>query len=858
MGRVRRPFRALSAPAIRATLAAVLCGVVVGWLMGAGPGRAETMSDAIARKTKPASSQAQDRLLVEAQELIYNRDKNTVSAQGDVQLYYQGRILEADRVTYDRSTNRVFAEGNAKMTERDGTVAYADRFELTDDFKDGFIDSLRTVTTDKGRFSAPRAERTDGETTVFEKGTYTACEPCKEHPERPPLWQIKAVKIIHKNAEQTVYYEDATLEFLGVPVAWLPYFSTPDSTVTRKTGFLAPRYIAKNALGFGVAMPFFWDLAPNYDLTITPIVLSRQGLLGDIEWRHRLLNGSYAIRASGIFQADPGAFLPQPYGPGNRNFRGSIESAGEFYLSDKWKFGWDVSTMTDKYFLSDYRLPADSLTRNFFKEATSQIYLTGQGDRGFFDLRGYYFRGLSNNDVQAQQPLTMVMDYNKSVDVNRERFGALGAIGGQITVDYNFTSLQRQLADFQAVGFPFTDKNYHLFSVCNVYNTKNCLIQGIGGNYSRLSASLEWKRKFIDPLGEVWTPFMFARLDGIWLALNTTNSYTFGPNGSTISNLDQITGGWFHLNDSTNTFRAMPGVGLEYRYPLIAVTDWASHVFEPIAQIVARPSEVRNRQIANEDSQSLIFDDTTIFDWNKFSGYDRVEGGVRANVGAQYTMNFNGGGYANFLAGQSFQLAGRNSYAILDDANTGSGSGLESKRSDYVTRLAFAPNSNFSFAARGRWDEATFASKAIDLTASANFGALSTSIIYARYAAQPLLGYDQRREGLSLNSKYRLTENFYVDGSIVFDMSRHLYDGQLNAHAPLFSVAGMNLGFGYQDDCTEFGIRYTSLINDSGNGTRTRNQTLVVQLLLRTLGDTKVRTGLGQARVVDGLSRSGP
>ena len=87
------------------------------------------------------------------------------------------------------------AEGNARLTDTSGAVITGDRFELTDDFKSGFIDSLRVVqsTTDEigpvtTRFSAPRAERAAGETTTFERGTYTACEPCQDNPERPPLW----------------------------------------------------------------------------------------------------------------------------------------------------------------------------------------------------------------------------------------------------------------------------------------------------------------------------------------------------------------------------------------------------------------------------------------------------------------------------------------------------------------------------------------------------------------------------------------------------------------------------------------------------------------------------------------------
>ena len=66
-----------------------------------------------------------------------------------------------------------------------------------------------------------RAARSGGAPTVLEDGTYTACQACKEHPDRPPLWRVRAKRIIHQNSEQMVYYEDAYLEFLGVPLAWL-------------------------------------------------------------------------------------------------------------------------------------------------------------------------------------------------------------------------------------------------------------------------------------------------------------------------------------------------------------------------------------------------------------------------------------------------------------------------------------------------------------------------------------------------------------------------------------------------------------------------------------------------------------
>ena len=79
--------------------------------------------------------------------------------------------------------------------------------------------------------------------------------------------------------------------------------------------------------------------------------------------------------------------------------------------------------------------------------------------------------------------------------------------------------------------------------------------------------------------------------------------------------------------------------GAEYRYPFIATTGNVAHVFEPIAQIIGRPDSVGidQSEIPNEDAKSLVFDDTILFDIDKFSGYDRIETGTRANVGGRYT-----------------------------------------------------------------------------------------------------------------------------------------------------------------------------------------------------------------------------
>jgi len=386
-----------------------------------------------------------------------------------------------------------------------------------------------------------------------------------------------------------------------------------------------------------------------------------------------------------------------------------------------------------------------------------------------------------------------------------------------------------------------------------------CLLRGMAGNYARASLSVEWKRRFVDPIGQVWTPFVFAHMNGSWLDLNATGSKLYanpvctdpamaGPFAGTCASLiaNSFQNTFFNQSNPGFSGSLTPGAGVEYRFPLVAQTAGATHVLEPIAQIVARPNEPRNHLRINEDAQSLVFDDTNLFSRSKFSGYDRFEGGVRLNYGVQYTATFHQGGYANLMVGQSFQLAGRNSYATPDAANIGLGSGLDKRRSDIVARAAFAPNSSMSFIAKGRFDPGNLDLRRIDMIANMNVGPLGATVHYARYNAQPLIGFDKRREGLLAGARVKLNENISLNSNVIFDLSRRQYNNMTPTlgRAPLFSVAGLGLGATYSDDCTALEVRYTSILESNGAGANVRNQTLMFSLRLRTVGDTRIRTNV--------------
>jgi len=807
-----------------------------------------------AQDSPKQDTQKKEKMFVEAGELVYNDKTNTVTAEGNAQVYYKGRTLEADRVIYDRNSKRVFAEGHAKMIEKDGTVLVGDRFDLTDDFKDGFIESLRSETTDKTFFSSPHTERVQEDTTVFDKATYTACDACKNDPTKPALWRVQAKRIIHKNEEHMVYYEDAWLEFFGVPLAYMPYLSSPDPTVHRKSGFLIPKTFQSSYLGFGYSMPIFWDLAENYDVTFTPTYLSQQGFFGRAEWRHRLEDGSYFIRGAGIDQRHPEVFGDEPFGSGDHKFRGSIESKGEFNLSDKWKFGWAGMLMTDKRFITDYWVRSDEYSTNFISEITSTIYLNGQGDRSYFDLRGYYFAGLSTRDLQVQQTYARpVLDYNRAFDLDPAKTYGLG---GQLTLDFNLTSLSARAATYQSVGVQRLDTVYNNYNVCSSYTpgttNTSCMLRGLGGDYTRATVDTSWQRKYIDPIGEVWTPFAFARGNLQYVSLNTTNSYAFGGSSDGVSNVFQT--------NFTGTSEAAygnfnPGVGLEYRYPFLAKTPIGSLVVEPIGQVIVRPNnQLGSRSTVNLDAQSLVFDDTNLFQWNKYSGYDRFETGTRVNYGAQATMNFDRGGYANVLFGQSYQVAGTNSYATPDAANVGLSSGLDTRRSDYVGSFTIAPTPIFALIAKSRFDVDTLAPRRVDVGLNANFGPLTGNASFADYQAQPLIGYYVHRQGLALSSRYDITDHVYFSGNVTFDMGRRFYSPSVVGYnTSLFPISNLGIGAGYHDECCTFTVNYSQGYYDRGTGTLAHTDMIMFELQLRTLGDFKFNQSVAKLPGLDGL-----
>jgi LPS-assembly protein len=768
-------------------------------------------------------------MLVQASEIQYDYTNSRVTAIGNVQIYYNGSTLEADRVIYDQKTKRMHAEGNAHLTEPDGKVVYGDTLDLNDEFRDGFVDALRLETPEKTRFAAPRGNRLGANATVFESGVYTACEPCKDDPRLPPEWQVKAVRIIHDEAEKMLYFENARLEAFGVPLFYWPYFSAPDPTVKRQSGFLMPMPLYSKSFGVGLSVPYYFNLAPNYDFTFKPTFTSEQGVLLEGTYRQRFETGSLSIHGAGIYQLDPQLFaqnLGVGYPGSLSKWRGEADSAGQFSLSDKWVWGWNGLIMSDKVFFQDYAVNSYIRHYNDFNNlgnpitdlGTSDLYLIGRGDRSYFEARVMYFYGLSLADTQSQLPIVApVIDYVYTFDQP--------VLGGQITFKSNITSITRETAEFDPITTTAISGGLCAATADPAFFTPaNCLLRALPGEYSRASGEVTWKRTIIDALGESWTPFVSLRADVA---------------NADIANQPGVAN--FYQPGNTNLARFMPAVGVEYRYPFISTQSWGTQTLQPIVQVIARPNEPDIGKLPNEDSQSLIFDDTNLFKIDKFSGWDRIEGGGRTNYGMEYTAQFNQGGTIDALFGQSYQLFGVNSFAAVSDpTHVGLDSGLDTRLSDYVARLSYQPDKTFKFIARFRFDEQSFAVERAEFEGSANFDRWSVSLTYGDYAAQPLIGFPTRREGVLGTTTFKLTPNWQLSTSARYDIGNHEFD--------MYQV-----GFGYVDDCVALTLSYISNYEYSYSATgntalplvATTDNLVMLQFALRTLGGNSFSFNVG-------------
>ena len=216
--------------------------------------------------------------------------------EGDAELRKAGTIIRADRLDYDMPTDTARATGHV-WVKRNGNIFQGPYLELEVDAFEGFFTAPSYEFAQNGAHGqAARAEFLDSSHLVVHQASYTTCKR-KPGPDWLPDWVLNAARIDIDSDEDIGLAQSATLSFKGVPLLHVLPISFPLSE-KRKSGMLPPTIGLDNANGLEVSTPYYLDIAPNRDATLTPTFMTARGVNLSGEFRYLEPRYTGAVRLS--------------------------------------------------------------------------------------------------------------------------------------------------------------------------------------------------------------------------------------------------------------------------------------------------------------------------------------------------------------------------------------------------------------------------------------------------------------------------------------------------------------------------------------------------------------------------------
>jgi LPS-assembly protein len=458
--------------AARASLLAVGIGLAVPGLAQDLQDRATTIPATNAGAEIPANDQE---VTFSSATLDYDEDGDVVTATGDVRMLHAGSRLRADKIVWNRMTGEMVASGNVAVVNPGGDTAYADSVKLTDDMKNGVAENMLLVLADGGRLAAEHGERKDLRTT-FTNATYTPCRVSDDHGcPTTPSWQITALRVVLDQGKHRIYYSHARFRIFGMTVLGLPAFSHPDGSGEGGggSGLLLPNVQISKATGLEFELPYYFRLAPNRDLTITPHLYT--ALLPAIEANYRGLdgNGAYQVRGEITYGSRLPASINAQGMDKNRGIRGFIDANGTWQLGPNWTIKGALRAETDRTFMKRYDVSNDDRLRSTLRAERID-------DDSYFSIAGWFVQEIRANYRQGQQPIALPeIDYRRriadpwlggifSLQVNSL---ALTRTAGQDT-QRAFTGLRWDLRKLTPMGQEVT---FTAYARADAYHTDNGL-----------------------------------------------------------------------------------------------------------------------------------------------------------------------------------------------------------------------------------------------------------------------------------------------------------------------------------------------------------------------------------------------
>ncbi|OYD22956.1 LPS assembly protein LptD [Oceanimonas baumannii] len=250
--------------------------------------------------------------------------------RGDVEVLQGERRFHSDYMELEQQSRDVLAKGNIRLT--DGTITVESDTTLTGNLttKDTELDQARyQLHGDPGRGHARKVTLAGERAEVdLKEASYTTCPPGEE------AWQLKASTVSVEQDEVFGEAWNAVLWLGDVPVFYFPYIKFPVKD-ERQSGFLYPSFDISSSNGADIRLPYYWNIAPNYDATITPRYIEKRGAMAQLEFRYMPTEGHNGVLYGEYLHED-------------KKLANDPALAGEEWRDDaRWLFSWQHSARFD-------------------------------------------------------------------------------------------------------------------------------------------------------------------------------------------------------------------------------------------------------------------------------------------------------------------------------------------------------------------------------------------------------------------------------------------------------------------------------------------------------------------------------
>jgi LPS-assembly protein len=543
---------------------------------------------------QPATQNA-EAVLLEADELIDDQVGRTVTAQGDVQVRYQGRTMRADRLVYSLDSGVIRAEGNVQIVLEDGSVTYADAIEADEAMNVGAASELRARLGQSGTLAARSALRRGEGESELRNVIYTSCPIC-EAGDRPPTWSLRARRAVQDRETRTIQYFGSVIEVVGVPVLYLPYIAHPDPSIERASGFLPPEIGRNRRLGTFYGQPYYWAISPSQDVTATLRLHGNVNPLIGVEYRKRFWSGEIELDTTftneQLFNTDGDTF-------GDELFRYSAFGEGRFDISEQWQWGFGLERIYDDEYLRRYDIEGAGQRRGPYigqdTRLISQLFAIGQSAHSYTSISAVGFQGLREDDTPDLLPV--ILPFAETEYVMHEPL-----LRGQLRFQANSAVLMRD---------------------------DNPLTLGLEGNNGRFSLGATWRRDMVFGPGIIVSPLAHVRGDVFSVETAPDDYETFG--------------------------RALGMGGIEVSWPFMRPGERFDLVVEPVVMASYGSDDAEDPRIVNEDSLAFELDDSNLFRPNAAPNYDLWEPGGRVSAGIRATARARTGESASLIFGRRWR-----------------------------------------------------------------------------------------------------------------------------------------------------------------------------------------------------------